>query len=92
MEISDEKEIKINNRPSIAPVVDEPDDYVKCCGCKYSKYCLNFSVRFFITLLIIGFSFYKLITEDDCSTEAVYISLITSLISFWIGYNISTAT
>ena len=70
----------------IEPRADEKLEVkIKCC----SKYILNYVMRVFITVVIIGFSFYKLITSEDCSTEAVYISLITSLASFWTGIAIS---
>lgn len=82
-------------RPSMAPVADRKitiaeertahtNDNVNC----RSRYFLNWLVKVVLSLSIFGFSFYKLITSDDCEDEATYISLISSLMSVWIGIKI----
>lgn len=61
---------------------------VKCMCLKCSKLMLNYSMRIIISMSIIGFSFYKLLTKLTCDGEAVYISLLTSILSFWLGVKV----
>ena len=70
------------------PLEDLPDADLRCCGMSQSPKLLSFWVKVFVTIFVLGFCMYKLhkSVPCDCSQEdTVYISLISSILSFWLG-------
>lgn len=67
-------------------------DGMLCCGNKTHPRMLSFSVKVGISLMILGFSMYKLYKQEpcDCADDSVvYVSLITSILSVWTGVSLT---
>lgn len=63
--------------------------YTFCLGHQTDRKLLFFSVQVIISIFVLGFSFYKLSQTKECptceDTGAVYISLISSVLAYYIG-------
>ncbi len=76
----------LNIRPEDLPKTD-----VMCCGGKVNPRLLSFSVKVSISIFVLGFSMYKLYRAPQCGCSedsVVYVSLITSILSVWVGANV----
>ena len=74
------------------PIDELPDSNLRCCGKEQSPKLLSFWVKVSITVFVLGFCMYKLhySAPCDCSQEdTVYISLISSILSYWLGIRAS---
>jgi hypothetical protein len=63
-----------------------------CCGRQTDPRMLSFSVKVAISLMVLGFSMYKLYKQApcDCADDSVvYVSLITSILSVWTGASLA---
>jgi hypothetical protein len=59
-----------------------------CCGRETNPRMLSFTVKVLISIMVLGFSMYKLYKQlpCDCADDSVvYVSLITSILSVWTG-------
>lgn len=73
------------------PIEDLPDRSIQCCDRKTNPKMLSFFVKVFVSLLVLCFSMYKLWLKPSCDCEndaVVYVSLITSILSVWIGVTV----
>jgi hypothetical protein len=86
---------KIAPRESVmisVPIEDLPRTDVFFCGRKTNPKMVSFSVKVFISLIVLGFSMYKLYKQApcDCADDSVvYVSLITSILGVWLGASIN---
>jgi hypothetical protein len=63
---------------------NDPNIYKSCCIGQSDKRLLKFIVQTVISLSLVGFSFYMLSSGVDCSEQAVYVSILTSVLSLWL--------
>ena len=84
-------------RESIALNVSSGDMITdaKCCGNLTNTRLLSFSVKVSISVMILSFSMFKLWKSPKCDCNedsAIYISLIASIMSAWLGAGVSSHT
>ena len=75
--------IILNVSPDQLPATD-----LNCCIGKINPKLLSFSIRVFISIMVLSFSMYKLWLKPSCDCDndnVVYVSLITSILSIWLG-------
>jgi hypothetical protein len=73
------------------PIERLPDSNIMCLGKHTNPKLIGFAVKVIISILILSFSFFKLhyTAPCDCSDDnVVYVSLISSILSFWTGQHI----
>lgn len=64
-------------------LIDTENTYKSCCITS-DKRALAFFSQFTISIMIMLFSFYKLINSDRCEDTQVYIGLITMIIGVYL--------
>ena len=64
-------------------LIDTENTYKSCC-ISSDKRALAFFSQFTISLMVMLFSFYKLINSDRCEDTQVYIGLITMIIGVYL--------
>jgi len=63
---------------------NDNNEWKTCCGRTSDRRLLQFIASLSISILILIFSCYKLSQELGCTTENVYVGLITLIIGFWV--------
>jgi hypothetical protein len=58
-----------------------------CCGGSSDKRLVVLLTQVSVSVLVLGFSAVMLATEDDESSKAIYMSLLSSTLSYWLGKN-----
>lgn len=80
-------------RGSILPTSNIPgdDDTLGCCGFRCNPRLISFFTKTTIAVLIMSFCFIKLWYNNECECSddsAVYVSMLSSVLSFFIGHSI----
>jgi len=56
-----------------------------CCGIVTDKRMLQISAKFFVSIVVLGVSFYELMTSDECDgLNSFYIGLVSTIVSVYI--------
>jgi hypothetical protein len=82
----------LKQKLELARYHDDIEQNLECCLCPNAKTDKRLFVllsQIIISILIICFSFFKLSGSDDDDTK-IYITLITSIFSYWSGKSTNT--
>jgi hypothetical protein len=86
--IKDNSLEELKEKLEIARFHDDVEQNLECCLCpnsKTDKRLLILSSQIIISCLIILFCFYKLAQDDADEDNKIYITLLTSIFSYWSG-------
>jgi len=61
--------------------------YRSCCGGSSDKRLVVLLTQVVISVLVLGFSGGMLAATDESNDKAIYMSLISSTLSYWLGKN-----
>ena len=61
--------------------------YHSCCGGSSDKRLVVLLTQVAISILVLAFSGVMLAVSDDSTDKAIYMSLVSSTLSYWLGKN-----
>ena len=61
--------------------------YHSCCGGSSDKRLVVLLTQVAISILVLTFSGIMLAVSDDSTDKAIYMSLVSSTLSYWLGKN-----
>jgi hypothetical protein len=84
MELEIKDESPENSRQSVTKYIPKEDRLKGCCGVT-DKRVLQLSAKFFISLLVLGVSFFSLLTNDQCDgSNNFWVSMVSTIVSVYI--------
>ena len=61
--------------------------YHSCCGGSSDKRLVVLLTQVSVSILVLGFSGVMLAASNEANDKAIYMSLISSTLSYWLGKN-----
>lgn len=92
--IKDQSLADLRQKLEIERFRDDIEQNLECCLCpnKTDKRLVVLGSQLLISILIVCFCFFKLAVSGEADSEQVYVTLLTSVFSYWTGRSTSSGS